>query len=187
MVTTTALIVAAGRGTRMGAASPKQYHHLAGKSVLARSIRPFAEHPQIDNVLTVIHSDDAAIYDTATDKLPKLLPPVTGGDTRAQSVLNGLSALRGTPPDRILIHDAARPFISAEVISRVIAALDTEEGAVPRGADGRGGPRARVRPDARDHDAAAPREPAAAGGSLAGAGAQRRPAAQGAAAERHGL
>jgi len=131
MTTTTALIVAAGRGTRAATTSPKQYMRVGGKPVLARSMRAFIDHDQISSILVVISEDATDDYNANKAPSPKVLPPVNGGRTRAESVLNGLLALRDNPPDHILIHDAARPFISAEVITRVIAALDTEDGAVP--------------------------------------------------------
>ena len=129
MGSTTALIVAAGRGTRAAGPGPKQYRTLAGHSVLARAMRPFADHPEIDRVLVVIHPDDTESYARHALKHDKIVAPVTGGATRAESVLNGLLALGET--DRVLIHDAARPFVSAAVISAVIKALDQDEGAVP--------------------------------------------------------
>jgi 2-C-methyl-D-erythritol 4-phosphate cytidylyltransferase/2-C-methyl-D-erythritol 2,4-cyclodiphosphate synthase len=129
MGSTTALIVAAGRGTRAAGPGPKQYRTLAGDSVLARAMRPFADHPEIDRVLVVIHPDDTESYARHALKHDKIVAPVTGGATRAESVLNGLLALGET--DRVLIHDAARPFVSAAVISGVIRALEQDEGAVP--------------------------------------------------------
>ena len=126
---TTGLIVAAGRGTRAGDGGPKQYRMLAGERVLARTLRAFLDHPKIDRVTVVIHADDAAEYARAAPDHPKLSPPVTGGATRADSVLNGLQTLAGT--DRVLIHDAARPFVSAAVITRITDALEADEGAVP--------------------------------------------------------
>ena len=134
-MTTTALIVAAGRGTRMASDIPKQYRILANKSVLSRSIQPFLDHADIDRVLVVIHreSEDsfAAIKDTIKDTAGKLLPPVHGGANRADSTLNGLRALREYPSRHILIHDAARPFVTGEVITRVLDALEVEHGAIP--------------------------------------------------------
>ena len=131
----TALIVAAGRGTRMASDIPKQYRNLAGKSVLSRSIQPFLDHEDIDRVLVVIHreSEDSfeATRDTIIDPSGKLLPPVHGGNNRADSTLNGLRALQDISPDHVLIHDAARPFVSGTVITNVIEALAAEHGAIP--------------------------------------------------------
>ncbi len=134
-MTTTALIVAAGRGTRMASDIPKQYQILSNKSVLLRSIQPFLDHQDISRIIVVIHreSEDRfeAIKYTIEDSAGKLLPPVHGGTSRAESTLNGLRALREHNPKRILIHDAARPFVTDAVITRVIKALDSEHGAVP--------------------------------------------------------
>lgn len=129
MGSTTALIVAAGRGRRAAGSGPKQYRTLAGVSVLSRAMRAFVDHPKIDRVLVVIHPDDAEVYTRHTLSHGKVAAPVMGGETRAESVLNGLQTLADT--DRVLIHDAARPFISAQVISRVLGALEAEDGAVP--------------------------------------------------------
>ena len=122
-----AVIVAAGRGTRASGvdARPKQYVEIGGKPVLARSIEAFLAHERIDLVQPVIHPGDQALYEAATAGLhsPKLLAPVAGGRNRQQSVLAGLEALQQAAPTDVLIHDAARPFIAASVIDRVLDAL----------------------------------------------------------------
>ena len=129
-----ALIVAAGRGERAGGEVPKQYRQVAGKTVLRRSIDNFLYHPAVEAVCVVVHKDDGELYDAATNGL-RILAPVTGGDSRQASVHNGLKALReigAPPPDIVLIHDAARCFVSPEVISRVIEGVRTAgEGAIP--------------------------------------------------------
>lgn len=132
---TVALIVAAGRGTRAAAAGqgPKQYAAIGRSTVLAQAIEPFLLHGRIDAVCTVIHADDHDLYGAATASLRrdgKLLLPVTGGATRQQSVLAGLDALSVLTPARVLIHDAARPFLTAAVIGRVLAALDRAPAAI---------------------------------------------------------
>lgn len=122
---TIALIVAAGRGSRAGAGGPKQYRQLAGETVLFRTIRAFLDHPAIDGVRVIIHADDGDLYAEAIGDLsahPKLLPPAIGGKERQDSVRLGLESLEREPPSIVLIHDAARPFIDAATISRVIAA-----------------------------------------------------------------
>jgi 2-C-methyl-D-erythritol 4-phosphate cytidylyltransferase/2-C-methyl-D-erythritol 2,4-cyclodiphosphate synthase len=122
-----ALIVAAGRGTRAAGqgAGPKQYAAIGGKAVLSHAIRAFADHPAIDEVKVVIHADDAQLYAAAASDSGsgKLSEPAIGGASRQISVLNGLEALASSSPDLVLIHDAARPFVSARTISNVIAAL----------------------------------------------------------------
>lgn len=120
---TIALIVAAGRGSRAGAGGPKQYRQLAGKTVLFRTIRAFLDHPAIDGVRVIIHADDGELYAEAIGDIsahPKLLPPAIGGKERQDSVRLGLESLERAPPSIVLIHDAARPFIDAATISRVI-------------------------------------------------------------------
>ena len=142
---TVALIVAAGRGSRFGATAPKQYVDLAGKTVLRHSLETFTRHPRIDAVRVVIHSDDRAMYDAAIAGLA-LLEPVTGGATRQESVHRGLRSLQDIAPEAVLIHDAARPLVSAALIDRMLDALDSAPGAIPalpvadtvkRGRDGR--------------------------------------------------
>ncbi|MEX1035629.1 MAG: bifunctional 2-C-methyl-D-erythritol 4-phosphate cytidylyltransferase/2-C-methyl-D-erythritol 2,4-cyclodiphosphate synthase [Sneathiella sp.] len=129
-MTTIALIVAAGKGLRTGMSFPKQYIEIAGKTILRRSIDAFLEHPSIDNVCVVINSADRALYDNATTDL-ELLPPVIGGAERQESVSNGLESLTDLSPDFVLIHDAARPFVSKALISRCLDALKTAEAVLP--------------------------------------------------------
>ena len=132
---TAVVIVAAGRGLRAasGEEAPKQYRPLGGRPVLALTLDAFLAHPAVDRVVVVIHPDHAGLYAAAIADLaadPKLAPPVAGGDTRQASVRAGLEALAAVAPDRVLIHDAARPFVSEAVIERTLAGLDTAEGAL---------------------------------------------------------
>ncbi|VAV96613.1 2-C-methyl-D-erythritol 4-phosphate cytidylyltransferase / 2-C-methyl-D-erythritol 2,4-cyclodiphosphate synthase [hydrothermal vent metagenome] len=113
------LIVAAGRGHRLGADLPKQYITLAGKSVLHRTIEAFQQVPYVDLIQTVIHRDDHDLYRQAAGDLDTL-PPVNGGGSRQQSVMKGLQSLGVHEPDLVLIHDAARPFISPKQIENII-------------------------------------------------------------------
>lgn len=128
------LIVAAGRGTRAATADrgPKQYAALGGSTVLAEAVRPFLVHHRVDTVQVVIHADDGERYDLATAALDsaRLVRPVTGGPTRQASVLAGLEAMAEGCPRCVLIHDAARPFVDAATISRVIDALDSHPAAL---------------------------------------------------------
>ena len=114
-----------------GGAGPKQYRKLGGHAVLARATRPFLEHEAIDRVIVVIHPDDHALYADAMAHHDKLLGPVEGGATRQQSVLAGLEALAPLAPQRVLIHDAARPFASGRLISAMLDAVAPGAGAVP--------------------------------------------------------
>jgi len=126
-----AVIVAAGRGYRAGGDLPKQYRALAGEPVIRPTLAAFLGHPQIAAVQPVIHPDDQAIFQAATAGLERLLPAVPGGATRQASVRAGLEALRAAEPDLVLIHDAARPFLSSDLISRAIAAASEHGAAVP--------------------------------------------------------
>jgi 2-C-methyl-D-erythritol 4-phosphate cytidylyltransferase/2-C-methyl-D-erythritol 2,4-cyclodiphosphate synthase len=125
-----ALVVAGGRGSRFGGDLPKQYRLLAGKAVIRHALEAFAAHPGVDAILPVIHPDDGDLFAEAAAGLD-LPPPAFGGATRQESVRLGLEALIGQAPDRVLIHDAARPFPGADLISRVIEALDAAPGAIP--------------------------------------------------------
>lgn len=125
-----ALIVAAGRGQRVGGSLPKQYLMLGGKTVLRRTIEAFLNHPEINAVLVVIHPDDLPLYTQAVKGL-NLPSPVHGGETRQMSVLNGLNALEATRPTNVLIHDAARPFVSSNLISLAVKTLRDREAVLP--------------------------------------------------------
>ena len=137
MATTAAVIVAAGRGSRArtdsdtGAAVPKQYQPLAGRPVLAHSLHLLAAHPRISRIVVVYSPADAALYGRAVEPwADRLMPPVPGGDTRQASALAGLEALAAAPPDCVLIHDAARPFLSAKLVDDLLDALDGAPGAI---------------------------------------------------------
>lgn len=130
-MTTAALIVAAGRGSRVGSAIPKQYVPLRGECGLSMCLRAFLAHPHIARVQVVINPQDRARYEAVASCWPeRISPPVAGGATRQDSVRAGLQALKSDPPNRVLIHDAARPFVSAELISRVLEALRTNAAAI---------------------------------------------------------
>jgi 2-C-methyl-D-erythritol 4-phosphate cytidylyltransferase / 2-C-methyl-D-erythritol 2,4-cyclodiphosphate synthase len=126
-----AVIVAAGRGQRAGSEVPKQYREIAGEPVLRPALLAFLDHPRVDTVQPVIHPQDEEAFRAATIGLKGLLPPVYGGATRQASVRAGLEALRGAAPDLVLIHDAARPFLTSDLIARAIAAADERGAAVP--------------------------------------------------------
>src|SRR6186997_2373247 len=106
-----AVIVAAGRGSRVGGDVPKAYQPLGGQPMIRFSLSLFSADPQIRLVQPVIHGDDSGLYQAAADGLD-LLPPVLGGATRQASVQAGLEALATHRPELVLVHDAARPFAS---------------------------------------------------------------------------
>ena len=124
---TSALIVAAGSGTRAGGDLPKQFTPIAGKAVLAHAIDALLDHGGIDEVRVVIGAGQEELYAHAIGDR-KLAAPVIGGASRRESVANGLAA---ADSDHVLIHDAARPFLPAPVIDRLLAALNEAPGAVP--------------------------------------------------------
>lgn len=126
----TALIVAAGRGVRVGGSIPKQYLTVAGKPVLRHTVEVFLSHPQIKKLYVVIHPDDKALYEQAVAGL-NLPMPIMGGAERYDSVFNGLNSLADKAPDRVLIHDAARPCVSHAVIDRVIEGLEVSPAVIP--------------------------------------------------------
>jgi 2-C-methyl-D-erythritol 4-phosphate cytidylyltransferase / 2-C-methyl-D-erythritol 2,4-cyclodiphosphate synthase len=133
MTRTVAVVVAAGRGLRMAGADavPKQYRLLAGVPLLSYSLRALTRHHAIDAVAVVIHPDDRMLYTEAARQFAAdLAEPVLGGATRQDSVRHGLEAFAATAPDRVLIHDAARPFLTGDLIDRLLAALDLSPAAI---------------------------------------------------------
>ncbi len=127
---TAAILVAAGRGLRAGSGGPKQYRSIGGQTVIFRAMEPFCRHPQIFAVQPVVNPDDAAVFNDAVTALCHE-PPAIGGATRQASVHAGLEALASQKPDVVLIHDAARPFVSAALISRAIEAASRTGAAIP--------------------------------------------------------
>lgn len=125
------LVVAAGRGHRLGGEVPKQFIPVGGVSSLRRSVAAFLALEEIDLLRVVIHPDDEMLCRQALAGIDddRLLAPVHGGSTRAQSVRLGLESFAQTGTGKILIHDAARPFVPAQVIKAVLTALDEVEGA----------------------------------------------------------
>jgi 2-C-methyl-D-erythritol 4-phosphate cytidylyltransferase/2-C-methyl-D-erythritol 2,4-cyclodiphosphate synthase len=126
-VSTTALIVAAGKGERAGGGVPKQYRMLGGKPVLRWAVEALIRHPAVQSARVVIGSGQEEQARAVLDGLPvgKL---IEGGAERADSVRAGLAAIGG---DAVLVHDAARPFCPAAVIDRLIASLEFYDGAAP--------------------------------------------------------
>jgi len=124
---TIALIVAAGSGVRAGGTVPKQFAAVAGKPMIAHSVEALNSHPGIDRVIVVIGEGQRAQLEAAVGDVQS----VTGGATRRLSVAHGLDAAGRAGATRILIHDAARPFVPSAVIDRILAALDSHDGATP--------------------------------------------------------
>jgi 2-C-methyl-D-erythritol 4-phosphate cytidylyltransferase len=124
------LIVAAGRGMRMGGPLPKQYLELDGISILRRTISNFINRNNIHKIQVIIHPDDSNLYNEAVSGLD-ILPPVFGGENRQDSVINGLRAISKFNPHKILIHDGVRPFVDDETIDQVIIELDSKKAVIP--------------------------------------------------------
>jgi 2-C-methyl-D-erythritol 4-phosphate cytidylyltransferase / 2-C-methyl-D-erythritol 2,4-cyclodiphosphate synthase len=125
-----ALVVAAGQGSRFGGPLPKQYLPLGGANILRHAVAAFAEHRRITNVLVAIRPEDRALFDRTVAGL-QVLSPVAGGAARQDSVRLGLEALAPYRPDRVLIHDGARPFPNRELVERVIDGLEKAVAAIP--------------------------------------------------------
>lgn len=125
------LIVAAGRGRRFGSDTPKQYVPIAGVCALRRCLDMFLQLGTIEMAQVVIHRDDRTAYGQAVEGIEdaRLLAAVLGSDTRAKSVTCGLRALEEHQPDVVLVHDAARPFVTHKTICDVMGALETAQAA----------------------------------------------------------
>ena len=125
-----AVVVAGGRGLRAGGELPKQYRQICGEPVIRRALLAFARHPEISIVQPVIHPADKELYLAAIQDT-RLLPAVAGAELRQGSVRAGLEALEPHAPELVLVHDAARPFVSGALITRAIAAARASAAAVP--------------------------------------------------------
>lgn len=125
---TVAIIVAAGKGERAGGGVPKQFRNLGGKALVAHAYDSLAAHPAVDSIVLVVGPGQQDLARAALGER-SLLAMVEGGATRRESVRFGLNAI--SDADHVLIHDAARPFVPAPVIDRLIAALNAHSGAVP--------------------------------------------------------
>ncbi len=130
------VVVAAGRGVRLGAERPKQYRPCAGWPLIAHTLEALLAARAFEASTVVIHPDDRALYDDALASLTpatraSLGPPSLGGASRQESVRAGLEALVAAEPDLVLIHDAARPFPSPDLIARAVDAAGAHGAAAP--------------------------------------------------------
>ena len=132
MSPTWAIVVAGGDGARLGADRPKAFVGLGGRPLLAHSIDLFEDHPAVDRIVLVVPAEWEEPATLLADELAagKVAAAVPGGATRALSVAAGLAEVAGDA-EAILVHDAARPFASAELVDRVLAALEAHDGAIP--------------------------------------------------------
>ena len=115
---TTAIIVAAGTGSRFKSETPKQFLHLAGKPVVVRAIERFAAAPSVESIIVVLSSQ--YVTELGGVDVAKPIRVVTGGATRAESVANGLAAVEDGV-ELVAVHDGARPFVSVDEIERTIS------------------------------------------------------------------
>ena len=121
-----AVIVAGGNGSRFGGDIPKQFYKLNGKEILSYSVSTFCKHPQIDEVVIVCHSD---WIEHVKSKYPECIVTV-GGKRRQDSSLNGVMTT-SHKTEIVLIHDAARPFVSETIITDCLAVLENCDGSAP--------------------------------------------------------
>jgi 2-C-methyl-D-erythritol 4-phosphate cytidylyltransferase/2-C-methyl-D-erythritol 2,4-cyclodiphosphate synthase len=123
-------VVAAGRSVRVGGDVPKQYRLLGGQPLLAHAVGSLSRHPAVSRVHVVVAEGEEARARAALGPLHATIG--VGGATRQQSVARGLAQLAEQgAPDRVLVHDAARPLVPGAMVSRVLAALDEAPGACP--------------------------------------------------------
>src|SRR5947209_2862989 len=126
-MTVTALIVAAGKGERLGGGMPKQYRQIGGKPILRWAAESLIRHPAVQWLCVVIGRGQEALAAEALRGL-EVDALIEGGEERADSVYAGLSVISG---DVVLVHDAARPFCPPSVIDRLLAPLEFFDGAAP--------------------------------------------------------
>lgn len=124
-----AVIVAAGSSTRAGAGAPKPWRMLGGRSILRWSVEALVAAGARD-IVVVIAADRYADAEAALVGLPRWRP-CAGGKTRAESVQAGLAALDADDDEPVLIHDAARPFVTRAHVDGLLAALEVADGAIP--------------------------------------------------------
>ena len=129
-MTVAAVIVAGGSGLRAGGEIPKQYQLIGGKPVIWWTLKAFAQHPDIAHVQVVVGDGHQEEFARATQGIG-LPPPVIGGATRQESCRIGVEACAALSPTKILIHDAARPFVSAKLISDVLTRLEHHDAVIP--------------------------------------------------------
>jgi 2-C-methyl-D-erythritol 4-phosphate cytidylyltransferase/2-C-methyl-D-erythritol 2,4-cyclodiphosphate synthase len=125
-----AIIVAGGRGARVGGPVPKQLISLGGRTVLQRSVAACDQHPAVAELVVVVPADLVEAGASLVGPTQRPCRVVAGGARRQDSVRAGFGAV-SPAADLILVHDAARPFVTADVIDRVIEAAQATGAAVP--------------------------------------------------------
>jgi len=125
-----AIVVAAGKGTRLGGERPKQFLELGGAPILIHTLKQFERCREVDEVIVVLPADQTAGFQSLAQRfeLKKVSRAVPGGDTRAQSVQRGLAAI--TNADTVAVHDGVRPFVTPEEIDRTVQAAKATGAAI---------------------------------------------------------
>ena len=124
------LVLASGRGKRMGLEMPKQYAKIAGSPLISWTLDSLAASQFVTQILPVIHPEDTVYYNQLKALPAKCLPPVFGADERFQSTLKGLQSIAIDNPDYVMIHDGVRPFVSQDLIKRLVTSA-TKGGSAP--------------------------------------------------------
>jgi len=121
-------ILAGGTGSRFGGDKPKQFEKIGGITILEHSVTAFEKHPQVDEIIVVIHPDHIEDTKKMMSRFSKVKAVIEGGTTRTLSSFQGIDFFKDYASDtKLLIHDAARPFVSERIITDVINALDEHE------------------------------------------------------------
>ncbi len=120
-----AIILAGGRGLRLGGNTPKQFLPLGSKPIIAWSLELCQRLPEIDHIVTVIPDEFAALIDAMVNDhgITKHISAVPGGSTRQESAFHAIRSVNYADDDMLIFHDAARPFVSQEIMLRCIAAI----------------------------------------------------------------
>src|SRR5215510_11650620 len=128
----TAIIAAAGQGSRIGSKRAKQFLELAGTPIIFHTLRPFEECEAISEIVVVLPPEDTSEFLSAANRFEpkKLARVVAGGSTRAESVLRGLQSIRPTTAEIVAVHDGVRPFVTSEEIARTIETARTHGAAI---------------------------------------------------------
>ncbi len=132
MARTWAILVAAGAGERLGADRPKAFVGFGGEVLLTRSLQLLDDHAEVDRIVLVVSAGWEEAAETLVEQMVagKVVSVIAGGATRSESVAAGLAEV-GDEAEMVLVHDAARPLATAELVSRVLAALADAAGAIP--------------------------------------------------------
>jgi 2-C-methyl-D-erythritol 4-phosphate cytidylyltransferase len=127
-----AIIAAAGQGTRLAGKRPKQFLELLGVPIIIHTLKAFEQCEAIDKIIMVLSAAEVAGFSDLADKhgAKKICAVVTGGTTRAESVLQGLLAAEDMAPEIVTVHDGVRPFVTADEISRTVGAARLEGAAI---------------------------------------------------------